>query len=130
MKDTTKADGRRSVALWFGVLAGPAAWSIQLLIGGELPEFGCAPGAGAQEVYGWGIEALIRAATALLAVVTLSGGIVSYGCWRRARRDATDADDRAAWMGLAGVMTNVVFFVIIVLGFTPTFYLSGCGRSL
>ena len=126
----TKAETKGSAALWFGVLAGPAAWSVQTLIGGELPEFGCAPGAGPQEVYGVGIEAIIRAATGVLAAITVAGGVVSYVCWRRTRAEASSRHDRAAWMALAGVMTNVVFFVVILLGFVPTLYLSGCGRSL
>ena len=128
--EVTAAETKGSWALWFGVLAGPSAWGAQVLVGGELPELGCAPGAGAPEVYGMSIEGLIFAATALLTAVSVLGGVVSYRCWLRARRGNASTGGRAAWMALAGIMINAVFVVMIVLGFAPLVFLSGCERSL
>ncbi len=129
-QEVTRSEAKGSAALWFGVLAAPAAWSVQLVIGGELPELGCAPGAGAPDIYGFGIEAILRAATVALALVALAGGVVAFRCWRKERYSTSSPENRAGWMALAGVMTSAVFFVIIVLGLFPTWYLTGCGRSL
>ncbi|CAN5587327.1 hypothetical protein BH24ACT26_BH24ACT26_18000 [soil metagenome] len=128
-QEASRAEAGGSAALWFGILAGPLAWGAHLLIGGELPELGCAPGAGAPEVFGITIEALILAATALTAAVAALGGIVSYRCWRRTRATTT-SEQRPGWMAMAGIMTSSVFAAFILLGTFPALLLSSCARSL
>ncbi len=126
----TKMESTGSAALWFGLLAGPFAWLTQLVVGMELPEFMCSPGAANTSVYGVGLEIVIQVVTLVVAAVTILAGLVSLRCWRRTRNGNGTTRERAAWMGLAGVITNCLFLILILPGFLPAGFLTECGRSL
>jgi hypothetical protein len=124
----TKAEYRGSLSLWTALLAGPLAWITNLVLGSEIPELMCAPGA-SQDVLGLSIEAFIVGATALLAGIAVGGGVLAFRCWRASKGDGTTGR-RASWMSVAGIMTNVLFLILILPGLAPSFFLSQCGRGL
>jgi hypothetical protein len=126
----TRAETRQSVLLWFGILAGPLAWTAQVIVAPDLAEVLCYPGAersGQGQIYGLDIEVFIVALTAVLTSVCLAGVLVSLRCLRvlRAANDSTTAR-RATWMARAGVLVSTLFALATVVGFIPAFLLESC----
>lgn len=122
----TQDETTRSLALWFGILAGPLAWTVQTLVAPDLHEVLCYPGAGASAgaVYGVPIETVIVVLSAALLGATVLAGLVSYRCWRRGKSAA--ANERATWMARAGVLVSVLFGLAIAIGFLPVVLLDAC----
>jgi hypothetical protein len=132
-RETTRAETRRSLLLWFGVLAAPLAWTAQVIIAPDVAEILCYPGAehsGRALVYGVALESFLFALTAVVALVGLAGIVVSWRCLRalKSNPDGTPAH-RATWMALAGVLVSSLFTIAIVVGFIPLFFLNACTTS-
>ena len=122
----SRMERRGSWLLWIGVLTGPAAWSLQVLINYNLEEIVCGPAAqGSRDIWGIGVETWILAVDAVLAASTLVAALVSLHCLRSTRADASTGG-RAHWMALVGVMSSVLFLIVIVSGFAPPFFLEVC----
>jgi hypothetical protein len=126
----TTVESKGSAALWFGTLAGPAAWIAQVLVSAEVVELTCSPGAGGPRVFGIGLEAIASAVTIVCLAVTAAAGVVSFRCWRRTRREDHSTGQRARWMALAGMLTSSLSGIVIVQGLAPTLILAGCARAL
>ncbi len=129
-KRVTKAETRGSILLWFGILAGPLAWTTQVLVAPDLAEVLCYPGAarsGRALVYGINIQVFIVMLTAVLTLVCLAGLLVSLRCWKLQREggDATTAG-RALWMAQAGILVSALFALATVVGFIPVVFLDAC----
>jgi hypothetical protein len=129
-KQITRAETRGSLFLWFGIFAGPLAWTTQVLLAPDLAEVLCYPGAegsGRGEIYGIDIQTFIVMLTALLTLVCLAGLLVSLRCWRlqRAIGDSTTAG-RAQWMAQAGILVSALFALATVVGFIPVVFLDTC----
>ncbi len=118
----TKAEARGSGWLWFGVLGGPAAWSFQTLIGSELDEIACSPGAAAPGV----VEPVVLVVSAVCFAITILAGLMSWRCLRAASRSDDTNGRRATWMARAGVLTSLFFVIAIFQGFLPSLFLSAC----
>ena len=133
-RDITRAETRRSLLLWFGILAGPLAWTAQVALAPDINEVLCYPGAestGRGELYGVPMVAVVAIFSAAMLAVSLLGLAASLSCWRRVRRgrDATPAR-RATWMAFAGVLVGALFSLAIAVGFIPLAFLDACERSL
>jgi hypothetical protein len=121
----TRAERRGSWLLWAGVLTGPAAWSLQLLINYNLEELACSSASQQPGVLvGLGVETFILLVNVVAAAATLVAGLGALSCLRGSKDESTG--QRATWMAGAGVMTSVLFLIAILTGFAPTFYLSVC----
>jgi heme/copper-type cytochrome/quinol oxidase subunit 2 len=122
----SRAERRESWMLWVGVLTGPAAWSLQLMINYNLEEIACGPAAGTRgEVWGIGVGTWILAVDVVLAIATLAAVLVAFRCLRTTADD-TSTGNRARWMAVAGVMTSGLFLIVIVSGLAPPFILDVC----
>lgn len=124
-----KGNGR----LWFAVLAGPAAWVLQLYTGAYLTDVLCLPGAGSSkgEIYSLRNTAFVSGLTAAAALGALAGLAVSIAALRRCNAsDDSTPERRATWMARAGIIVNVLFLVLIVSMFVASHYLRECVGSL
>lgn len=127
---TTRAERGGSGLLWVGTLTGPLAWSIHLVVNYNLEEIACAPATRRTgEIWGIGVESLMLGINLVLVSATAAAGVIAYRCWRRARDAQGEPAERAAWMGVAGVMVSVLFLIIIGMGFAPQFFLDVCERT-
>ncbi len=117
--------------MWFGVLAGPVAWSLQILIGYNLEEIACNPGSQTQQLAGAGIEPVAVWLTLAAGALALAGVLVSFSCWRRVRaaHDSTPGG-RAEWMAWAGIVTSGLFAFWILLALFAPGFLAACDPSL
>ena len=123
--------GNRS--LWFAVLAGPSAWTLQLYIGTYLTDALCLPGAGDTKgrVYSLDHPSFVILISAIAAAIALIGLGVSIAALRRFKAVGdTTPGKRALWMARAGVLLNVLFFIAIVFMFAAPYYLDACVGSL
>jgi hypothetical protein len=118
--------GSGSTALWFGVLGGPAAWSLQVILGYGAEEIACSPGSQSEELAGMGIEPFLVVVSLALTMLTLAALLVSIRCLRIHRSGDPTTGDRAKWMAVAGVMVSVLFLIVLVSGFAPVWFLSTC----
>jgi hypothetical protein len=129
----------RSVALWFGVLAAPVLWVVELYVNYQWEEvLACSP---ATTEPGSVLGISVRTWITLVNVVATAGALaalaVALRCYRRT--GATEAagvrttDDHrqvAHWMALAGVLNSVLFLLLIVVGYAPAIVLEPCQTPL
>jgi hypothetical protein len=145
---TRLAAGRRpvlaSLLLWFAVLGGAAAWTAHLLAGWGLEEIVCSPVSGSTELLGAPLVPVIGGITAALAVVALAALLVAFTVWRRGRGAAIEAAaaqtagaeepgevarlERLAFMGLVGLLADLLFLAIIVYGGVALIFLGPCSH--
>lgn len=132
VREITRREAGGSARLWFGVLAAPIAWTLQLLATYSLEEwFACAPSTRAEgEVLGMSVDGMALSITTVLAGIAVAGLLVSLGCRRALRRSgASDVDQRARWMALAGIFNSVLYLVIILVSYGPPVLLDVCETS-
>jgi uncharacterized membrane protein len=119
--------------LWFAVLAGPSAWTLQTYVGAYLTDALCLRGAGATQGHVYSLDhpsfvVLISAVATAVALVGLGVSLVAVR-----RHQATDdptTGRRALWMAHAGVLLNILFLIAIVFMFVAPYYLEECVRPL
>jgi hypothetical protein len=117
---------------WLGVLTGPIAWMIQLLASWALAEaVACAPATQATgDVLGIGVNAFLAIVNAVLLGLTALSGVGSYIELRRFRGQSDPTPgDRATWLATAGVMTSILFTVLIAVSFVPAGLIAGCQEA-
>lgn len=125
----TRRETRGSARLWFGAVAGPIAWAIQLGADWFLAEVvACAPGArSVGEIGSVPLYAVTASLNALLLVVTGLAGWIALRSLRaiRALGDETTGH-RAEWMARAGIINSLVFMVMIAVSYVAIISTSGC----
>jgi hypothetical protein len=123
----SRAEGRGSALLWFGVLAGPAAWSVEIIVGYGVEEIACSTGTVGEEIEGIGVEPIIVLLTLFLGAVTAAAGLLAFGCLRRLKASrSTAAEGRAEWMAIAGIATSAIFLVLILVNLFSVVFLGVC----
>jgi hypothetical protein len=124
------SERQASWMLWVGVLTGPTAWSLQVLINYNLEELACSSGArDVGRIWGIGVSTWILVVDIGLAAATLAGLLLSIRCLRAAGSKDTSTGGRARWMAAVGVMAGVLFLIIIASGLAPPFLLNVCEVS-
>jgi hypothetical protein len=129
IQEVTKRETTGSWLLWFGLLAPPSAWAIELLVNYSLEEwFACAPATQDRgDVLGMSVDTLALLVTTVLTLIALAGLLVALSCYRRtAGVPDTDTDQRARWMALAGILNGILYTVIIVASYAVPLMLDSC----
>lgn len=111
---------RRDVLLWLAVLAGPAAWALQLQINYSLTATACAIG-------GKTLLHLVSLGSLLLA---LAGAFLAWRWWKKLPEGSTERGDaeesRCRFMALSGVVSCAFFALVIVASEVPNWTLRVC----
>ncbi len=126
----TRSETVGSAALWFGILVGPFAWGLQIVLGYSVEEIVCAESSHSEKLVGIGVETVVLGLHVALTALTFFGVLVSFRCWRRTAREDPSVGGRAAWMAVAGMMVSVLFLIVVVCGFFPSLFLDVCDPSL
>lgn len=111
--------------LWFGILGGPTAWTVNEIASYAIAAERCDVGAGL-DVIGWtGLVGI----SVLAAALTIAAGWIAYGIFRDASGDGritvAEGWGRVEFMAMAGVFTsallllNIVYFSIMPLLIDP-----------
>jgi hypothetical protein len=129
----TRRDGRTgdrgAAAAWIGVVTGPTAWVLQLLLDWAVGEVvGCAPASRqAGMVLGLDVRVIAAIVSTVLLVATMASGVIAYRRWRSIRRGDVRASEGGAWLAMAGVLTAGLFTIVIAPSFLPIVMIEGCG---
>jgi hypothetical protein len=125
----------RSGWLWFGVLAGPLLWFIQLYVNYQWEEvLACSPSATDRGVVlGIGVRTwvvLVNGVVTAIVLVALAG---SVRCYRRTEvveaggiRTTEHHREVAHWMAFAGIVNSLLFLLLILVGYAPGIVLKTC----
>ena len=115
-----------TVALLFGLAAGPAAWVGQLLVGYGLSSYACYPSSVPQQSSpppGWAAEhAILIAVNLACLALALVGLAVAVACWRRAQGEKAGGGEtlleigegRARFLAGCGILTATGFAIAIL----------------
>lgn len=123
----SREEGRSTALLWFGVLAGPAAWSLEIIVGYGVEEIACSAGTVGEEIEGIGVEPIIVLLTLFLGAVAGAAGLVAFGCLRRVRASrGAAASGRAEWMAIVGIATSAIFAILILVNLFSVVFLGVC----
>lgn len=114
--------GRGILALWFGLLAGPAAWYLHLNVSYGLVRLICLHG------NSW----LLHLTTLAMVALAAAGAWVAWGNWRRIGEPEITTGPgtlgRTRFMALGGLMMSGFFLAIILLAWIPDFLLDPCAE--
>ncbi len=121
--------------LWFAVLGGPAAWSIQLLVNYPLAAHFCYPRNVplSKPTFG-GLWTALITVNAIMLLTTLAAGAAAIVIWRSARDQATGPHDpvlesgagRVRYMAYAGMLVSGLFLFAILMSGLPLFIVPVC----
>ncbi len=124
--------GSSNGALWFAVLAPPAAWSIDALTSIAVHQDYCVALAG-RTFRAWsGVGSVLTILGVLMLLVSVAGGVVAWRASAALGRDTGRGDtdmDRRRFMARAGLVTFALFSFGIVLRIIAVFIVppSFCG---
>lgn len=124
-------DVTRDRWLWFGFLAAPVAWSVQLAVNGSLAGLACLGGAATPDVdmLGWTQPAIVVVNLGALAIAIL-GLAVSIRNIRKTH-PAEEGDGRGVlgagegrtrYMAVWGIATSVLFFCATAFNSVAVFW--------
>jgi len=124
-----------SIAPWFALLGGGAAWALHLVIGYALVEIACHSDRLAGTTFGLGTGHALGLALTVVAAVTALGA--AGVAWAMAGdgipmdpvddAGAPEALGRRRFIAYVGVVMNGLFLLAIVLAGLPFLFLSMCG---
>jgi hypothetical protein len=148
MSDAHAAPARANVsvaALFFGIFAGPAAWSVQTLVNLAVASHGCFP-----RLFPLtspvvpGLRGITLAVSVLAVVICTAALMVSVRSWRRTRGEhhqgagsatahqpATSlvetGEGRTRFMAMSGVFTSATFAIAILVHLASILVVPPCG---
>ncbi len=116
---------------WVGVLVGPIAWFVRLVVGWLLSEFACGHRSLLDSWLGplTGLAVITWAITLVFVAATAWSGVVSWRLWKRETKNSDDRVDpigATAFLGLTGVISAILFILLMLLEASPSF-VSRCG---
>ena len=132
--------------LWFGFLGAPLGWTLQTLVNTAVASHGCYP----QLVpLSSPITGGMRGILFVISIVAVIAGVaalaVSFSTWRRTNNEHQEksgeearrhkqstaaletGEGRTRFMALSGVLTSIVFLIVILAHTAAVFVVTPCG---
>ena len=109
----------RASLLWAGILAGPLAFAADLLARYGLVHSACANGQ----------TTVLTLITMVSLAVICGGAAVAWRAWQRTATAATTGGrpiDRAKFMALSGILSSVLFAIVVGATAYPQWVLDAC----
>jgi hypothetical protein len=112
--------------VWFALLGGAVAWTLQLMLAYIIAEFGCLSGLGEKQAGGLTVVAWLLLGLSAAALALAAGAAITAARIRRNPAGPVELQTESAltlaFSGRLGVVTNLVFLVIIAVQSVPIFY--------
>ncbi len=121
--------------LWFGLLLGPLAWTVQELASYAITAHACFPARDQRFALPIGRAAdwhhAVQVGTILLGVAALALALWGWRAISAAERaqpehQAEVGEGRTRFMALAGLLVSGIFLLNLLLNAVPLFFLDGC----
>lgn len=114
---------------WFGLLAAPLAWTVQLVLGFGITEARCEAGS-----MRWGVgvdtwEIALMAAAGLVVLLAEAAAVGLYLATRDVAYDAPPPLGRRRFFVTASSLGNVLFLAIILMSGLAAVYHTPCRQS-
>lgn len=125
-----------AVATWFAILAGPLAWSAQLLVNSTIAAHGCYPHDMPLAGSIWGNARSVMAGVEIVALAFCAlAGLGGWRNWLRTRDEKQGSahhlleagDGRTRFMAMVGLMTSVLFLVAVAFAAFNLAAVPACG---
>ena len=100
--------------LWTGILAGPLAWTVQLSLSYPLAQLACHAGIASQH------PRALHAISAAALLTVVAAGLLASTLWRRG------VHERQRFMALLGVLSCILFALVVVATWVPSFIVHNC----
>jgi hypothetical protein len=120
------SDRRLEALQWFGLLAGPLAWAVQLVFGYGVSDAACSSGVAPLGIDRVVTVTVLTAAAAIVAVLGELSAVAVFQALRDVDGDAPGPNGRRRFLAMGGMVANVLLFVAIVLGGVATVAHTGC----
>lgn len=126
-------DKGRYRMLWFGLVAGPAAWAVHVSVVSAFAGWACADGTLALgPVSEGGVRAILAGLTAVAIGFVIAGLVVAWRNWNWARdgsqgTEATSANT-AAFMAISGLLVGALSLVGMIYSIVPQIFVEECGK--
>lgn len=132
MGDTAPDEARRG-ALFFALLAGPLAWTAELLTNYYFSSLACRRTLAAFTLFGRpGFSILIFGVEIATALLGIAAGLVAWRHWQQTAPAHADAlagvDQRVPFMALGAMLLSGLFLLIILVSGIPNLVL-GCATQ-
>jgi hypothetical protein len=114
------------IALWFGLLGAPLAWTAELVAGYFLEDAECSRGSAHWGIGGTPSQAALFAVTAVIAA---AAGLAALASWREVRRGRLgDPRGRIQFMVHSGIVLSAFFLLAVLLTGSGVVALDSCAR--
>ena len=110
--------------LWFGILAGPVAWTLQLAISYPLAQLSCH--AGYRSQHPLTLQVVAGAALMMIAFGALTAWNALQAAPAPASTDGGRSIDRARFMAMLGLLFAALFTLVVIATAIPTWILHAC----
>jgi hypothetical protein len=134
-------------ALWFGFLAGPAAWTIQTLVNLPVASHACYPQLEPLSTPIFGVRGVAFAVSILAVLVCAFATFVSFRAWTRTRAEhqantgagtshaqsaalLETGEGRTRFMAASGLMVSTVFLLVTIVNTVSIFLVSPCASPV
>ncbi|HEX8185512.1 MAG TPA: hypothetical protein VF747_12190 [Blastocatellia bacterium] len=115
-------DGRELMMLFTGLVLPPFAFLLNLQIGYTLVPWACSTGN----------EFVLHIISIATMAVAASGGLIAWREWQRGGRKLPDDEagraPRSRFISVLGISMSVLFSLIILAQWIPSFFLSPCQK--
>jgi hypothetical protein len=111
--------------VWFGVLGGPVAWGLSLLVGVEVSDAACSTIGAPASLDAWSLGIAIGGG--LVAAVAEAAAIVVFRATRGGGHELPAS--RIHFLSVVGMTVSVLFFALILMSGLGSFALPECVQS-
>ena len=123
------------VNLFFGIIAAPAAWSLQELLSAALTGHACFPGATSLTVPLWvGLRGELVTIDVVAIILVTAAILVSIRSWKRVRDERSGSghqlldvgEGRTRFMAMVGILSSSLFLVGVIFAAAGGLFLPTC----
>ena len=131
--------------LWFGLVGGPAAWTVQTLVDLAVASHGCYPRLFPLEAPVLSsLRAIVISVSLAALIVCITAGLAAIRSWSQTRHEHQSSsgagekhgpsaalletgEGRTRFLALSGLMTSIVFTIAVLAHTVSIFIVGPCG---